>query len=335
MRAELDDASARQRRASDPALSAWVSANAGSGKTHVLALRVVRLLLAGAAPSRILCLTFTKAAAANMAERVFDRLSRWTQCDDAELTADILAAGAPRPDAADLERARKLFARVLETPGGLKIQTIHAFCERVLHLFPFEANVPAAFRALDERDAAILRELAQARVFAGAERDAKLSEAVARVAAAVGPEGFAPLIAETARLADDLDVHGTPEAFAQKLASRLGLAAGEDEAGVGREMLDGGGGAKVWKRWAQALAQGSTNDRKLADVLNAAAVMPDDETRLGLYLTAFLTGTKTPRKTLATKATTERFPDIVDALYEERDRLFALLDKKRAASWSL
>jgi ATP-dependent helicase/nuclease subunit A len=332
MRAELDDASARQRRASDPALSAWVSANAGSGKTHVLALRVVRLLLAGAAPSRILCLTFTKAAAANMAERVFDRLSRWTQCDDAELTADILAAGAPKPDAADLERARKLFARVLETPGGLKIQTIHAFCERVLHLFPFEANVPAAFRALDERDAAILRELAQARVFAGAERDAKLSEAVARVAAAVGPEGFAPLIAETARLADDLDVHGTPEAFAQKLASRLGLAAGEDEAGVGREMLDGGGGAKVWKRWAQALAQGSTNDRKLADVLNAAAVMPDDETRLGLYLTAFLTGTKTPRKTLATKATTERFPDIVDALYEERDRLFALLDKKRAAA---
>ena len=329
MSAQLDDASARQRRASDPRSSAWVSANAGSGKTHVLALRVIRLLLDGAAPSKILCLTFTKAAAANMAERVFDRLAKWTQYDDAQLKADILATGAP---AADLENARKLFARVLETPGGLKIQTLHAFCERVLHMFPFEANVPAAFRALDERDAAVLRELSQARVFAGAERDAALSEAVARVAAAVGAEGFAPLIAETARLADDLAAHGPPDVYAQKLAVRLGLAPGEDEGTVAREMATGGGGPLVWKGWAKALATGTTNDKKLADLLNAAAVMPDDELRLALYLGAFLTKEETPRKTLATKGTTERFPDVVDALYAERDRLFALLDKRHAAA---
>jgi len=330
MSAQLDNASARQRRASDPALSAWVSANAGSGKTHVLALRVIRLLLTGAAPSKILCLTFTKAAAANMAERVFDRLSKWTQLDDSDLAADIVGAGAPKPGPADLERARKLFARVLETPGGLKIQTIHAFCERVLHLFPFEANVPAAFRALDERDSAVLRDLSQAHVFAGAERDVTLSEALARVAAAVGAEGFAPLIAETARLSDDFAAQGTPDAYARKLAERLGLKPGEDEAGIAREMLSVG--AAVWKRWAQALAQGSTNDRKLADVLTAAAALNDDETRLPLYLNAFLTEKQTPRKVLATRATTERFPDIVFALYEERDRLFALLDKKRAAA---
>ena len=331
MSAQLDDAGARQRRASDPGLSAWVSANAGSGKTHVLALRVIRLLLAGAAPSKILCLTFTKAGAANMAERVFDRLSKWTQMDDRQLGAEIREAGAPDPKAADLEAARKLFARVLETPGGLKIQTIHAFCERVLHLFPFEANVPAAFRALDERESSALREVAHARVFAGAERDAVLGEALARVAAHVGAEGFAPLIAETARFADELAALGPPDDFAAKLAARLGLAPGEDEASIAREMLEGGGGPVVWRRWAQALNQGSTNDRKLADELTAAA-SNDNETQLDVYLGAFLTDKQTPRKTLATKATTERFPDIVDALYEERDRLFALLDARRAAA---
>ncbi len=329
MSAQLDDASARQRRASDPRTSAWVSANAGSGKTHVLALRVIRLLLDGAAPSKILCLTFTKAAAANMAERVFDRLSKWTQLDDDRLKADVLATGAP---AADLETARKLFARVLETPGGLKIQTIHAFCERVLHMFPFEANVPAAFRALDERDAAILRELSQARVFAGAERDAALSEALARVAGAVGAEGFAPLIAQTARFADELAAHGPPDAFAQKLAARLGLAPGEDEAAVAREMAAGGGGPPVWQRWAQALNRGSKTDQKLATLLIGAAAAPGD-LALEMYLQVFLVedGTK-PRARMATKAVIDKTPDVAEALVVERDRLFVLLDKRRAAA---
>jgi len=113
----------------------WVSANAGSGKTYVLASRVVRLLLQGVAPSKILCLTFTKAAAANMASGVFDKLARWTQLADDELIGEIVAAGAAAPDSRGLIAARKLFARTLETPGGLKIQTIHAFCERLLHLF--------------------------------------------------------------------------------------------------------------------------------------------------------------------------------------------------------
>jgi ATP-dependent helicase/nuclease subunit A len=330
MRPALQDASRRQHEASDPQSSAWVSANAGSGKTHVLALRVLRLLLAGAAPSRLLCLTFTKAAAANMAERVFDRLARWTRLDDAALTQDILVAGAPAPTAADLERARKLFARVIETPGGLKIQTIHAFCERVLHLFPFEANVPAGFRPLDERDAALLRELSQARLFAGA--DAELATVVERVAAEVGADGFGPLVAATAALGETLTIHGSPEAFAAKLTERLGLEPGEDEASIAEAMREDGGGPAAWRQWAKALQQGSTNDQKTAAILTGATATPDPQTRLDLYLGAFLTKEGGPRKTLATKATTERSPDVVDALYAERDRLFALLDKARAAA---
>src|SRR3954470_3400258 len=124
-----------QRTASDPTLSAWVAANAGSGKTHVLAQRVIRLLLRGTAPEKILCLTYTKAAAANMANRVFETLGRWTAFDDAKLDAEIAAIEGRRPDAARRIRARRLFAEALDTPGGLKVQTIHAFCARLLHQF--------------------------------------------------------------------------------------------------------------------------------------------------------------------------------------------------------
>ena len=139
-----------QRRAANPRASAWVSANAGAGKTKVLTDRVVRLLLAGSLPGRILCLTFTKAAAANMAIRVFERLGRWVTLDEDSLVKELTELEGAKPTRAQVKLARTLFARAVETPGGLKIDTIHAFCERLLHLVPFEANVPARFAVLDE-----------------------------------------------------------------------------------------------------------------------------------------------------------------------------------------
>src|SRR3954470_4681384 len=141
---------ALQIEASDPARSAFVAANAGSGKTHVLAQRVIRLLLSGVDPARILCITFTKAAAANMANRVFETLRAWTLLDDAALDEAMRASGATAIDGKLRRRARQLFALALETPGGLKVRTIHAFCTQLLHLFPFEANVAARFEVLDE-----------------------------------------------------------------------------------------------------------------------------------------------------------------------------------------
>src|SRR5450432_2147053 len=141
-----------QARASDPAASSFVSANAGSGKTHVLVQRVIRLLLSYVPPEKILCITFTKAAAANMAERVFSTLGHWVTLDDAALDAAIRESGIPHPNARLRKSARKLFACALETPGGLKVQTIHALCTRLLQQFPFEANVPARFAVLDDRD---------------------------------------------------------------------------------------------------------------------------------------------------------------------------------------
>ena len=154
--ADFDRTRAIQREASDPAASAWVVANAGSGKTHVLTQRVIRLLLAGADPAAILCLTFTKVAAAEMARRIFGTLGAWTTLPDAELARRDRRLQGRAPRRAEMRRARRLFARALETPGGLKIQTIHAFCERLLHQFPFEANVPGQFAILDDTAAAAL-----------------------------------------------------------------------------------------------------------------------------------------------------------------------------------
>jgi ATP-dependent helicase/nuclease subunit A len=110
-----------QRAAANPDVSAWVAANAGSGKTHVLAQRVINLLLSGVPPEKILCITFTKAAAANMAKRVFDTLAAWTTLDDDALDAAIRSGCDIEPDAKRRALARRLFARALETPGGLKV----------------------------------------------------------------------------------------------------------------------------------------------------------------------------------------------------------------------
>src|SRR5919206_5398402 len=145
-----DEIRRHQWRASDPALSAFVSANAGSGKTHVLVARVVRLMLAGTPPARILCLTFTRAAAAEMAERLFSTLAKWLSLSDEALILELHSlCGDVRFDER-LAEARRLFARAIETPGGLKVQTIHAFCERLLQRFPVEAGIPAGFSVLEE-----------------------------------------------------------------------------------------------------------------------------------------------------------------------------------------
>lgn len=146
----LAETTALQNAAADPDASVWVSANAGTGKTHVLTNRVLRLLLTGTPPEKILCLTYTKAAAAEMSSRVFDRLADWVTAGDADLSQALnkLLARAATGDETLL--ARQLFTRAIETPGGLKVQTIHAFCERLLQRFPLEAGVPPAFAILDD-----------------------------------------------------------------------------------------------------------------------------------------------------------------------------------------
>ncbi|MEO0717848.1 MAG: UvrD-helicase domain-containing protein, partial [Pseudomonadota bacterium] len=211
-----DDATLAQTRAARPGWSAWVSANAGSGKTRVLTNRVARLLLAGAEPSRILCLTYTKAAAAEMQNRLFDTLGRWAMATDADLLAAvdrILADDEPPPSAEELEEARRLFAKALETPGGLKIQTIHAFCESLLSRFPLEARVSPHFQVIDESLTADLLAEARDAVIATRAEDPTLADAFERLLLDLKEIGLSDMMAEiTAKRAAFAAIGERPEA---------------------------------------------------------------------------------------------------------------------------
>ena len=156
---QTDDATRAQIDAASPTRSTWLSANAGSGKTRVLTDRVALLLLNGVMPQRILCLTYTKAAASEMQNRLFKRLGAWAMMSDEKLTASLRDLGVNDGDnTSEIRRnARRLFAKAIETPGGLKIQTIHSFCAALLRRFPLEAQVSPAFKEMDDRASKLLR----------------------------------------------------------------------------------------------------------------------------------------------------------------------------------
>jgi ATP-dependent helicase/nuclease subunit A len=322
----------RQRRASDPTASAWVSANAGSGKTHVLTQRVLRLLIAGAAPSGLLCLTFTKTAAANMAARVFETLASWTALDDAALAEAIAELGAPKPSAQGLAFARRLFARAIETPGGLKIQTIHAFCERVLHLFPFEANVPASFSVADDREAAALIVEARARAFAEDLSAPARAAEVERVAREAGAEGFDELLAKTLARRADFGAIGDARAYAAALRRALDMNANETSAAIKARML---ALAPQWTEWANGLDSGGAKDRDLAANLRRAIAATHLDDRLSAYLDAFFTKDGKPRggekQRLVADVLAKRLPALPQRLAAEQQRLVALRDRLRSA----
>ncbi|MEH6402889.1 MAG: UvrD-helicase domain-containing protein, partial [Sneathiella sp.] len=152
---------AQQQKAADPKQSVWVSASAGSGKTRVLVDRTLRLMLTGTRPEKILCITFTKAAAAEMANRLNGMLGDWSVMDDMTLTNNLEDLMGRMPSDDEQVRARRLFASVLDAPGGLKIQTIHSFCESILGRFPLEAGVAPNFQVMEERTAEEIMEAAR------------------------------------------------------------------------------------------------------------------------------------------------------------------------------
>lgn len=325
----------KQRQASNPGASVWVSANAGSGKTHVLAQRVVRLLLRGAPPSKILCLTFTKAAAANMAKRVFDTLAMWTRLDDAALRKSIVATGAPDPSARERVAARKLFARTVETPGGLKIQTIHAFCERLLHLFPFEANAPARFDVADETGQAELLLRARREVLHQATRDDSTAAAMLqRVTQDCSGHGFESLIIEAMRHRA-MSRASWPQNHEASLRKALGLPPGRNVAAIGRQMIEDGIAPARWREIAAFLETGGATDRKKAALFRQAALHraeDDPESCLGSYLSIFFKDDDERYISLLTKALAKQRPDIEAEFYAEQERLDLLRAEQKAAA---
>ena len=198
----LEETTNNQRLAADPNRSAFVMANAGSGKTRVLTDRVARLLLADASPEKILCITFTKAAAAEMAARLFSVLGKWALASDEELIkalAELEGEGAKAKTASDLAKARRLFAKALETPGGLKIQTIHSFCESVLRRFPIEAGAPPGFSVIEDTESAVLFNQALDWLAESAREEPEIAAAFDRLASTRREDALRKLLLDGAR----------------------------------------------------------------------------------------------------------------------------------------
>jgi RecB family exonuclease len=234
------DATAEQRKAADTGASVWVGASAGTGKTKVLTDRVLSLLLARTPPQRILCLTFTRAAAAEMANRVREALGKWAIAGEDKLAQNIEELTGNTPDPELSAHARGLFGAVLDCPGGLKIQTIHAFCESLLRRFPVEAGVHPHFQLMDDRTARELLTLAGDEVLARAMDEAgageeegvsgrggRFASALGAIAGDVNTEAFHKLMDrlanDRARLSRMLDRCGGLPGAAEAIAARLNV----------------------------------------------------------------------------------------------------------------
>jgi ATP-dependent helicase/nuclease subunit A len=333
-----DAVRATQARASNPASSAFVSANAGSGKTHVLVQRVIRLLLDGVPPEKILCITFTKAAAANMAERVFSTLGHWVTLDDAALDAAIRDAGIAHPDPKLRMRARELFACALETPGGLKVQTIHALCARLLQQFPFEANVPARFAVIDERDQNEMMERANLAVLLDASRDpdSPTGRALTTAMASAADVTFKDVVREACLSRDHFmawtDAAGSADAAAAQMSAALGVDPLESIEDIEREIVDGPNLPRSrWKDVAAILDTGNKSDSDQATRLREALVFAG-AAQVDEYLGVFLTDERTPRKTVVTKKFCDNNPAIARLFELESQRLGPLIERRRAVT---
>jgi ATP-dependent helicase/nuclease subunit A len=315
--------------AADPNRSAWVAANAGAGKTYTLANRVTRLLLAETPPEKILCLTYTKAAAAEMQGRLFKQLGEWAMLPDGALAERIAAIGAEPGGAEQLRRARRLFAQALETPGGLKILTIHAFCQGVLSRFPLEAGVPAPFDVLDDRTAHELLAEARARVLERTGRgDAERAAALAYLLGHTSETTLSAIL-DAAMGGDRRKLERFLEASHDvDAAIRRAHGAGEHGADAVVENFCATvdiAGLRAVIAWMDG---GTKTDRKFAGALSAALATG----ALWEALKSFaLTGTGEPRKDPVTKSHSATRPDLralVDAIQQG---VLAAEEERRAA----
>ena len=213
-----------QAAAVDPKVHAAVSASAGSGKTQVLTGRVLSLLLNGADPESILCLTFTKAGAAEMANRIGERLAAWVRMKDTELGHDLMALRAD-PGPATRERARRLFAKVLEAPGGLRIQTIHSFAQALLAAFPAEAGITPGFAPIEGRAEQELARNTLATLLADSEArgDERLIGDVQCLSLRLGEEGAVNYLMLCARSADAMAALGAAETIQPRMQAMMNL----------------------------------------------------------------------------------------------------------------
>lgn len=328
-----------QRLGADPGASAWVSASAGSGKTRVLRDRVLRLLLAGVRPERILCLTFTKAAAAEMARRINAELGDWATLDTPGLEVRLHGLLGRAPDAEERRRSRRLFAAVLDAPGGARIMTIHAFCQSVLGRFPLEAGIAPHFQVMEDRDSDEMLAFVRDDVLSVDPADQPaLAAALSRMAVQVHEVNFPALLrqitSERAKIAEMIGRSGGLDGAVVRLAKLLGTPVGREPADIVSDACaDGAYDDAGLRTLAAALSEGTGPEQGRAVAISAWLVLDPAGRAAGFndYARVFLTQQGTPRKTIANKKTMTAHPRIEDLIDRECARLVSVSEACRKA----
>jgi ATP-dependent helicase/nuclease subunit A len=322
-----DIANARQRQASDPAVSAFVTASAGSGKTKLLTDRLLRLILGGTPPQRLLCLTFTKAAAAEMATRLNRRLGEWAVLPPAALDRQLADLLGRAPDEAERQRARDGFAQVLELPGGMRIATLHAFAQSLLRGFPLEAGLPPGFAVLEAMDA-------DAQLAAAREAELPVTPALDVLA----PLADAGRIAALARELRDAGPRlreaaaGGLDALLDRISGLLGVAPGEDAAAIAAAAAAPPQEQGLARCAAALLASGGKRDADIGAAIQAWLARPREQriATLGDWEGAFITGKGSARAAFASKACGAMQATIQADCAAEADRLLDLRQRRDA-----
>lgn len=325
-------ATAAQLQASDPQTSAFVAASAGSGKTKLLTDRLLRLMLGGADPARVQCLTFTKAAAAEMALRLQRRLGAWVRMDDAGLDA-ALGALEVVADAAHRLRARALFALVLDLPGGMRIGTIHAFCQSLLRRFPLEARISPHFRLMDDIDAGIALAEAREAMLAEAHTPERRA-ALEALAGLVSVDGFGGLVAQLRARPQALKaaIKDGPAALAARLRGVLG--AGESPQALTARAVAPPGEVALREAALVIAERGSPSIQAIAGQMLGwlSCDAEDRAANWDVWLGTLLTkaGTARAQGGLVNAKLAKAQPELLDPLLEEQARVIAIEDQKRA-----
>ena len=324
-------ATAQQRKASNPQKSVWVQASAGTGKTKVLSDRVLRILLSGCLPGRILCLTYTKAAAVEMSQRISARLSAWAVMPTDKLDKELKKLLGDLPDnPQDLvqleDKARRLFAVLLDTPGGMKIQTIHSFCQEILKRFPIEAHISPYFEVMDDRLAAEALDEVRRKLLAEIENNpqSRAAQAMSFLTGKVSEFSFPKIMSAIANSRNKISrmfaKYKTPDAVINELARRMGISPTSTEEALIGEFVDHVDW-NILRNLAEAWQHGAKTDNAKADTIFKLLEIRAVADNLEAYRQCFLNkGNELPAR-FGTKDAVAFYPELPVVALAEAVRL--------------
>ena len=334
----LEIATAQQRSAAKSDYSVWVEASAGTGKTKVLTDRVIRLLLSGVEPQRLLCLTYTKAAAVQMNERIADYLGKWAVISDDKLKENIRdLLGKNNIASADINKlmpvARILFAKLLDTPGGIKIQTIHSFCQDILKRFPLEAGVSPYFSVLDDRERIeIMAKIKDNIISLQKNLNSNVLQALQYFIDNTNEYSFSDvmqnIIDNRLFIAEILRKHGNFTTFLTALSKKLGVKESDSDEIIKQNFMQTINISELNANIA-AWQKGKIKDNEKVEKLQQILANNFSASDYDLYKTIFLTGDNKPfsESNMAAKSAQEADTNLLERAYKEAFRLVAAQNK--------